>query len=225
MDRTSWMFAALVVCAGCASTPPGRHPSASQYDALAAQDDRAAKEDLTGAVVARRNGICGTAPNATTDTGWSKCATSDEAAWLFEAQRARDEADAFRARAQSMRAAEKRACAGLGDLDRQVSPMAHTRQIVRVDRLDAQGRLIGARVTFAKVPGLTRDRLQQLVDCHVAIADEMGHDDRAQTFDPLSAPDASAGVRESDAGFEVTVVTSNPTSASEILRRAQALHP
>jgi hypothetical protein len=92
----------LAVCAGCASTSSGRPPNAAEYEAMAAESERAAADDLTGAQVARRHSDCAVTPNANT----SACMTSEEAAWLIQAQRAKDEARDYRTRAARMRAEE-----------------------------------------------------------------------------------------------------------------------
>ena len=95
-----------------------------------------------------------------------------------EAEKHRRHAADHRAASVALREAEGRACGGVSDADRDMSPFEHREDIVAVASLvvpEANARastpaerLLGAAVTFRAVPGLTAEWLQRLVDCHLA---------------------------------------------------------
>jgi len=129
-------------------------------------------------------------------------------------------------------AARRRSARGVGidDADRDTSPFAHREDIASVDTLTAPSgpkanakSVEGAVVTFRAVPGMTEQWLQRVVDCHVARNAAMGHDAPDMAFCPLATKGVTATVSPTRDGFAVAIRASDPTTASEVVRRAQAL--
>jgi len=158
---------------GCVA--PGTRPqdmSASGHDEAAAQSDSLA--DMH-------------APQIVT------CPTQEGPCWTSVVHPPQDErrqeeryrtiAAKHRAAAQELRDAEARACAGVGDRDRVLSPFSHHEDIAGAAPIyltSKTGRklasnLRGAVVTFRPVPSLTADWLQRIVNCHVARSATLGH--------------------------------------------------
>lgn len=150
---------------------------------------------------------------------------------LKEMEEHRMRAVQHRQAARELRAVEARACAGLAEEDRDMSPFAHRRDILGVSPLEEsapgtnQRRLIGATILFRRVPRLTANELQRIVDCHLARNAAIGHDVAANEMAhcPLTERGARATVRALDKGFAVDVRGDDPSTAQAIWRRAQAL--
>lgn len=124
-----------------------------------------------------------------------------------------------RAASQALRDAEAASCRGIADRDRDISPFAH-----RVDIASVQAMADGAVVTFAVVPGLTADSLRRIVDCHLARNAPLGHQVPEMSWCPLVPNQVAATVMTgADWRLAVTITSSDPDAAREIVRRAQAL--
>jgi hypothetical protein len=227
MRSSWWMFNLLVLstaCAACAASPPSppEHPSAAGQDALAKEDESAAQAHLAAASAAARPRKCGTG-TAGKALAWESCWQPTSAAHRAEADEHLRMARAHRAASQALRDAEARACEGVPEQDRNESPFSHVDDILSVEPLGAGEFVDGARVVFAKAPGLSRNMLQKIVDCHIARADAMGHVVPEEAFCPLNPPDVKAVVKEASNGFVVDVTSDDRTAAEEVLRRARAL--
>lgn len=122
--------------------------------------------------------------------------------------------------AQQLNEATERACAGLSDFDRDVSPFAHRSDIVKVEPLEADDRLAGARVYFRRVAGLSTVKLRQIVDCHIAQAEELDHRVPEESFCPLNLPEVRAVVRDAPQGYSIDVTSTDREAAVEVLNRA-----
>jgi hypothetical protein len=223
---------AFVLMMACSSTPGG-HPhdaSVTQHEAMAANEDtkasaHAAQYDAASNVPTTRcspgrgeGGVC-----------WSSLA-NPTAEHLKAAEQHRKMAADHRAASQALRDAEASACAGLGDLDRDMSPFAHREDIASVAPLESRGtgkfpavRREGAIVTFRATPGLTAQWLQRIVSCHLARSAAMGHVMPEMPYCPLVPKDVSASVTATDTGFEVAIRSGDPEVAREISKRAEAL--
>lgn len=217
-----WIGGFGVLLIGCASSgglpPPANHPSATEQESLARADEAAARDHLTAASVKR--GRC-TASTKTVDeeTCWSPTSDANRRDAVEHLRLAQE----HRAASQALRDAETRACSGLTQTDRDVSPFAHVADIVRVEPIGLGTHVEGARVYFGLVQGLSRPRFQQIVDCHIARADAVGHNVPEESFCPLVPPNVKAVVRDASDGFVVDVRSDDPAAAHEVLRRAQAL--
>jgi hypothetical protein len=148
-------------------------------------------------------------------------------AHLAAAERHRKAAAELRARSQALRDAEARACVGLPDQDRDMSPFTHTQDIVDIQPVEVRsesGKVErGAVFTFGPVGGLSIGSLQRLLDCQLARNEAMGHALTDMDSCPLVPPNVSATVHQTPVGFAVVVTSIDKTSAAEIWRRADAL--
>jgi hypothetical protein len=135
-----------------------------------------------------------------------------------------------RAAAQALRDAEARACVGISDEDRDISPFYHREDISSVQPAiahksgkQAVDQVVGAVVVFRAVPGLTAEWLQRIVDCHVARNNALGNDMPEMSYCPLVPKGITAKVSSTGDGFAVTIESQDPDTAKEVLRRAQGL--
>jgi hypothetical protein len=87
----------------------------------------------------------------------------------------------------------------------------------------ARDQLVGAVVTFRAISGLTAEWLQRIVDCHVARNSAVSNDMPEMSDCPLVPKGISAKVSSSAEGFAVTIESQDPSTAKEVLRRAQSL--
>jgi hypothetical protein len=226
----TWMFASGL--AACASTTSGARPhdmGAAQHQAAAEREEQASEPHA-----AQYN------PNAAVTR--ERCASSrayDVACWtsttnptgehLETARRYRQMASDHRAASQALRDAEARACAGLSDDDRDMSPFHHREDIVGVEPLYASTvfgtttRVEGAVVTFRAVPGMTAQWLQRVVDCHLSRNAALGHDVPEMAYCPLVPRGVDAKVSATATGFAVTLRSDDADTAAEVLRRSRAL--
>lgn len=226
------LFAALSAgaCAHAAGTQP-HEMSGPQHEAAAAQEDNqasqhAAQHDPTAARQEERcsggkGRVCWT---VTTNPTAGHVKTSEEH---------RELAAQHRAASQSLREAEARACTGLADEDRDVSPFAHGADIrsvsqFREEKLIGKNRTTrdaGATIVFRATPGLTEEWLQRIVNCHLARNAAVGHDVAEMPYCPLVPRGAQATVRSVGDGFAVDVRADDAETANEIWRRAQQISP
>jgi hypothetical protein len=219
----------------CASTP-GAKPhdmSAAQHEAMAKEAEQASTIHTTQYDPSAAKSVerCGSGGAHTTLAGPCWTSTVNPTA---EHQRIADEykkaAADHRAASQVLRDAEARACAGIDDSDRDTSPFAHREDVVAVETLtEASGlkanakTIEGAVVTFRAVPGLTQQWLQREIDCHIARNAAMGHDAPEMASCPLQPKGIRAEVTATRDGFAVAIRASDPATASEVVRRAEAL--
>lgn len=148
-----------------------------------------------------------------------------------EAAKHRQAAADHRAAAQALRDAEAKACAGIPDEDRDMSPFSHREDIsevkphmeeVRTGKATAK-KQTGAEVTFRAVPGMTVEWLQRIVDCHIARGAAVGGSMPEMSYCPLMPKEVTAKVTSTGNGFLVVVTSQNPESAKAIFERANAL--
>jgi hypothetical protein len=216
--------------AGCASTT-GARPS----DMSTAQHEQAA-----GALEAQA--ATHEAQYAPGATGATEC-HSYEGCWSSsanptqqhkqEAEKLRKMASDHRAASQALRDAEARACGGLSNDDRDISPFEHREDIASVQPAygnlnlsggkQPTGHLVGADVTFRAVPGMTAEWLQRLVDCHIARNNALGNDVPEMPYCPLVPKGITAKVSSAGNGFTVRIESQDVSTANEVLRRAQSL--
>jgi hypothetical protein len=149
---------------------------------------------------------------------------------LREAERHRRHAAEHRAASHILREAEARACKGIADEDRDLSPFFHREDILRVEPLrqvQAGGEpvAVGARVVFRPLPGMTPEFLQRLLDCHLARALALGSELLEAEDDPLGLPAVKAQAMRVWDGLGVELRSDKPEIALRILARANALAP
>jgi hypothetical protein len=202
--------------------------SAAQHDAMARAEDKSAAEhaaqfDPGASRVSTKCGGHG-------QPCWSST-VNPTASQLAEADRHRKVAAEHRAASQALRDAEARACVGLADADRDMSPFMHREDIASVRELvvtsgtgkSTSPRQMGAVVVVRAVPGLTEQWLQRVVDCHLARNAALGHNVPEMPYCPLVPNGVAATVTSTTTGFAVEMRSEDLTVAHEILRRAQAL--
>ena len=215
-----WLFLAAACAPG-----PGRHPSlpatgepiaaANQGETSEAREDPEGLSDRTP---------CGE-PVCWTST-WNP--SLEQARQMDELRHA---AAMFRTTARPLTAAEDRACAGLDQEERDVSPFYHRDDIVSVRPSSEKARTekgtyvrtTGARVQFRAVPGLTAERLRLQVSCQMARAAAAGYDMPETSYCPLWLSGIEAAVFVMGNGFAVEITAEDAQTVDEIVRRAFAL--
>ena len=219
MSKTIAAFLAMLGCAGGQGTRPG-DIGAAQHEASAARSETAAEAH------ARQYD-----PNARTP-GWTSDRNPTEQ-HRAEALRLRALAAQHRSASAALRQAEARACVGISEADRDVSPFAHREDIESAEPLNETSigsrtpvwRLRGTVVVFRAVPGLTVEWLQRIVDCHMARVAVLGPDAPGHGDCPLAVGDITARVSSTGNGFAVAIRSDSSEVAREVARRAAALTP
>jgi hypothetical protein len=214
----------LILAAACAPGA-GRHPSVPQLADSAPGESHGASASGTGGDREVGEG---------TPCGEPVCWTStsnpslEQAEQLIELRRA---AATVRSRARALPDAEDRACAGLDQEERDVSPFYHRDDIVSARVLNEKARTgkgtlmrrAGARVQFRAVPGLTAARLRLQIDCQIARALAVGYGMRETSYCPLSLGGIEAEVFVMGNGFAVEIRGEDAQTVEEIVRRVHAL--
>jgi hypothetical protein len=70
---------------------------------------------------------------------------------------------------------------------------------------------------------MTAERLQRVVDCHMARNAALGHEVPEMSYCPLVPPGVRATVRSVAEGFAVELRTSDPDSSAIVYERSVAL--
>lgn len=221
---------AASACGHAAGTQP-HDMSAAQHQAAAAREEdqasqHAEQHDPDAVQTEKRcspgkGRVCWT---ATTNPTQGHVKTADEH---------RELAAQHRAASQALQGAEARACTGIDDADRDVSPFAHGADIrsvsqFREEKVVGKNRVTrdaGATIVFRATPGLTVEWLQRIVDCHLARNAAVGHDMPEMAYCPLVPRGVQANVRSVGDGFAVDVRADDAETAEEIWRRAQQISP
>lgn len=216
----------LLACAA----DPGTQP----HDMSAAQHEAMAKNEEAAATGHAEQHDPSAAEKTTTCAGKGGCWTSvsnPTAQHAEDAQRHRELAQKHRAASAALVEAEKTACAGLSDEDRDMSPFNHREDIQSVSDYSEQVRsgkstttkVVGSTVVFRAVPGLTAEWLQRVVDCHLARAAAAGHEMPEMAYCPLMPNGAKAKVVSASGGFAVNVYAEDAATIAEIRKRAEML--
>jgi hypothetical protein len=217
--------------AACAPITPGAEPhqmSAAQHEAAATSQERTA--ELHSAQYNPQASV--TAEQCRTRGCWTSV-TNPTAEHLKEAEKYRKMAADHRAASQALRDAEARACVGISEDDRDMSPFEHREDIASVEPLtistmtgkNQYARTVGAVITFRARPGMTAQWLQRVIDCHLARNAALGHDVPGMSDCPLVPKGVTAKVTATDTGFAVAVRAEDTDTIAEIQRRARALAP
>ena len=227
-------FGALALGA-CASTP-GAKPtdmSTAQHEQAAASHEGQADPHQAAYDPSAKQGKEQCGGRAYSDSGacWTSY-TNPTAEHKADAEKHRKMAADHRAGAEALRNAEAQACAGLANSDRDTSPFDHREDITTVTpasmMLPVGGKsqtsqVVGAIIGFRAIPGMTAEWLQRAVDCHIARSNSLGNSMPEMAYCPLMPKGVSAKVTSVGNGFSVTVQSTDPAGAQEVLRRAQAL--
>jgi hypothetical protein len=217
-----------VGCGGAQGTAP-HDMSAAQHEAAAEQEEAAsAAHDAqydpnvsTSPAPCPPKSVCWTARRNPTQLHRDDAAAH------------RDLAARHREAGQALRQAEARACVGIDDEDRDVSPFYFREDIASVEPLretdhERSGksnlvRTVGVRVVFRAVPGLTAEWLQRSIECHSARAAVVGHDDPKMSYCPAAVKGARVSVSSTGGGFAAELRGADQASIDEIVRRGNAL--
>ena len=232
MNRISLL--ALLSLGACAT--PGANPhdmSAAHHQGTAAEHDQLAADhakDYRPGAEARRPPCLPTRRAGLDfylyDVCWSSALNPTE--WhKTQAETHRKHAVDHRAASASLRDAEAKACAGLAEGERELSPFEHSEDVAAVSALTQPSKggeeTVGARVTFKPVEGLTVEWLQRAVDCHLARNAALGHAVPEMPSCPLVPNGAQARVTGQPGSISVEIRASDPAAAREILQRARQL--
>jgi hypothetical protein len=134
-----------------------------------------------------------------------------------------------RAASASLREAELRACGALSESERDISPFVHVEDVASVEVLEEPGigkqpvRIAGARIVLREVPGLTVERLQRQLDCHLARNAALGYAQSDEVVDPLDVEGVTARAAGSGDRITVTLEAVRAAAAREAAARAQRL--
>lgn len=169
---------------------------------------------------------CVSTPLCAAGAGCWSSVRSPTASHLEEAEKQRKLAADHRVASPALRDAEARACAGISDADRDMSPFERRDDIESVEPLNvnlssSKGTAVrteGAVITFRAVPGMTAEWLQRVVECHLARNAALGHVVPEMPSCPLVPDGVSAQVTATDTGFAVSVRSEDTATAQEILR-------
>jgi hypothetical protein len=229
MKTTLTAVVALSFVTACASTTTtttnpgaGAHLSAAQQESAADRDAREAAEhrhqfDPKAASLKENCTPGGAGARAGLGECWQSRVNPTDVQ-LEEAKEHERQAAAHRAASQALRTAEQRACAGLSEHDRDVSPFAHRSDILRVTQTAK-----GAVVVFRPVPTMTAEGLQKIVDCHLARNDALAHNVPWMLYCPLVPRDVTAKVTQNPDGLAVDIQTPDAEAAKEVKYRVGAL--
>ena len=148
-------------------------------------------------------------------------------------------AAAHSAAGRALSDAEKRACQGVSEADRDISPFLHRESIAEVRPLtrataapsgEAYGEgetqvPAGATIVLLPAAGVTAERLERIVQCHIARNAALGNNLKDMPLCPLVPKGVTATATSTGNGFAVNISSDDQGTAAEILRRARALHP
>jgi hypothetical protein len=224
------LIAALPMLLLACGADPGTKPhdmSSAQHEAMAKNEDAAAEGHAEQHDPNAKE-------TATTCSGKGGCWTSvsnPTAEHADDAKHHHELAQKHRAASAALADAEKNACAGLSDDDRDMSPFNHREDIQSVSDYVEQvksgkgstTKVVGSTVVFRAVPGLTAEWLQRVVDCHLARAAAVGHDMPEMPYCLLVPNGAKAKVVSAGNGFAVNVSADDAATIAEIKKRGEAL--
>jgi len=235
--RTALWIVFLAACANPRPAPTRPLGVADHYAEARRHDEEAQRERDRAIAVEQRTGAavtCGNQTLAEQSTSGGKpislavpCWTSHDAAHahLRRAEHLQRDAHAHRAIAKNLLEAERAACAPLPESERDHSPSWHREDVVSVEPLRDGGPVVGARIVFRKVEGLTADWLRTAYACHRAEAAVAGFDPTFMSYCPASVVDAEVEVTDRADGIEVTFRSHTKEGAAVIWGRASDLAP
>jgi hypothetical protein len=240
MTTNRWFILGLLSFFSCASTKGAavdlHEMTAAEHDRAAAKEEALAtsRKDLFRPRAGLSLGSCDrSVASAEADRAVAasypclSASANPTAKYLAEAKRHRADAAAHRAASQVLREAEARACAGIADEDRELSPLEHCEDIVAIEPLYRKvsghvgQRLAGATVFF-RVLGGSGAWLSRVVGCHMARNAVLGVDPHEAPQCPLELKDVTAQVLQTWDGVALEIRSDSSEVAEEILRRATA---
>ena len=224
-----------ILLAACGATPGARphDMSAAQHEREAGQQSTAADREAALYHPNARAVVQGCRPQDGSVCWLSKRNPTAKHRDLAEQYR-RAAAD-HRAASAALRQAEAKACVEVDPDDRDMSPFVHTEDIVSVEPMVESRRagsasppedvVVGVRVWFASVPGLTKTRLERQVECHLARNAVLGHNLPEMPNCPLVPNGASARVTTLGSGIGVEIWSEDPKATADIIARSDRISP
>ncbi len=230
------LFGVVGACGGARSPVPERPRSAKDELRLAAKCEQGAAEHAQAAAVVEQQVdtyVCadGGMPSQTTSGGerltiWSPCWSQERE--HSEAHRAR--AEALRAEAQRHRATartlidvERTFCAQLPPDELTHTPFAHRDDVALAVAYREGERVLGAKITFKPVPGLTANWMRMALGCHRARLATLGYPATYMSYDPTMLLHVSVGVADLEGQVIVTVRADDDVDGAVAWSRAAAL--
>jgi hypothetical protein len=122
--------------------------------------------------------------------------------------------------AQQLLDVERVSCAGLGEIERATSPFVRGPDILSVEPYMEAQEIRGARVTFRRVRGLSKEWLLRSIRCHRARAATLGFDKAFMPFCPLALEHTASTVVEDAATVVVTLRARDAVVGAQIYGRA-----
>lgn len=221
-------FLMVPMASGCASNVAGARPS----DMSQQQHESVATEERTKAASHSRqyDPAALTAVDDCTQYLGSCWGSNPTDQHKEQAEAHGRAAAAHAAAAGALGAAEARACEGVSPADRDTSPFFHhdgiveTRPLTRYVGSDERRveEPAGATVIMLPAAGLTAERLERVVQCHIARNAALGTLTE-MPYCPLALKGVSANVTSAGNGFAVNIAAQDKGTAAEVLRRARAL--
>lgn len=132
-------------------------------------------------------------------------------------------ASARHAKARAQVIAKQAWCRRLPAEELDHTPFDHREDVIAVSAEHEGGRIRGARIRFASVPGLTAAWLHRTLLCHRDIAAATGFDPTYLPTSPAGIAGATTTVLEDPSGPIVVVWADDPEAAATIYDRAEAL--
>lgn len=223
MKNTSvWMCGLISVSLSCASsgTKPADMGAAHHEEMARVEAERANAHEM-----AAKRSCPGYESDAACYRYWTSFRNPTKTQF-DQARQHRELAEKHRVASQALRDAEARSCAGIPAEERDVSPFFHTEDIIRVEKIGAESHgdvLVGVRVVFRPLPGMTADWLQRVVDCHVARNAAVGFEHLHMEYCPLAAKGVTAVVRPVGDGLAVEIRPSDEGGSRQVDLRTAAL--
>lgn len=223
---------AALACSSCAlaKSPQPTDVAITQQRRAAAENERIA--DTAAAhydpQATTRTGGCATAsPGGDANVNCWSSEVNPTAEYLKKAQHYRALAGKQRAESEELRQAEAKACAGVPELDRALSPFHHPDDVATVTPLrvtDGPVKLVGAVIAFQAAREMTEPRLERIVSCHLARNACLDSGSKDVAYCPLVLENVWTSVIITRSGlFAISVQSPDPEVAQEILRRSEAL--
>jgi hypothetical protein len=119
---------------------------------------------------------------------------------------------------------EHAACAGVPLIEGERAPLVDRRTIDKVEPVNEHGELVGVRVVFKPVRGLTAEALRRDIECQRARWESLGEASTWRPDDPTLLPDAHWTVFDRAGHVELIVTAPTPDQASVALMRARNTH-
>jgi hypothetical protein len=235
MRKSAFLLATLgIALAACGSpTQKHKHPtplSAEEHERDALEHERAADLDEQSVEPTK-----GTDDTRCIDQGQEPlysggertkvmmpCWTQAErnSSHMREAEANRKAAREHRVWAKALIELEETTCARLSAIERETSPFSHVPDILKVEEYKESGKLLGAKVTVRKVPGLDTEWITASMACHQARAAKLGYDREFMPLSPLALPRMSTSVNEQTDTIVVTLRSTDAIIAAQILGRS-----